>query len=176
MFNPLLTLWPICFWFYKVTSRHIRPNSLETDFNIWRNDRAAAVLSEGLNSPSKCHHHLKAEVFDFYLTSAGIIPYSRRTVVPIHHKVLPQKLFQLTRTVCHRKKKKKEHNKLHRTKLFPQRALIPTIYLGYCLGYNEVIYLNRMDPTWFAAIQSAAHYNNATIRWQLVHNNVLHLH
>lgn len=109
--------------------------------------------------------------------SAGIIPYSRRTVVPIHHKVLPQKLFQLTRTVCDRKKKKKkEHNKLQRTKLFPQRALIPTIYLGYCLGYNEVIYLNRMDPTWFAAIQSAAHYNNATIRWQLVHNNVLHLH
>lgn len=58
---------------------------------------------------SRCHDHLKAEVLDLYLTSAGIIPYSRRTVVPIHHKVLPQKLFQLTRTVCDRKKERKRN-------------------------------------------------------------------
>ena len=77
--------------------------------NIWRNDWTAAVLLEELNGPSQCQDHLKAEVLDFHLTSAGIIPYSSHTVVPIHQKVLPQKLFQSTRTVCDRKKKKKRN-------------------------------------------------------------------
>lgn len=122
---------------------------------------------------SRCHDHLKAEVLDLLL---GLFLIHAALLFPFITKCSLKNFSSWLEQCAIEKKKKKEHNKLQRTKLFPQRALIPTIYLGYCLGYNEVIYLNRMDPTWFAAIQSAAHYNNATIRWQLVHNNVLHLH
>jgi len=50
------------------------------------------------------------------------------------------------------------------------------LFILVIVRYNEVISLNRMDPTWFATMQSPAHYSNATVCGQLVHNNVLLLH
>lgn len=43
------------------------------------------------------------------------------------------------------------------------RGLRFRLFIFVSVSHNEVIYLNRVDPAWFAAMQSAAHYSNASL-------------